>query len=64
MHKFLRRRQVEAATGLPTSTLYELIGKGAFPRPVRLTSRIVGWLETDVTEWQEQRLSEHRREVA
>jgi hypothetical protein len=34
MHKFLRRPQVQAATGLPTSTLYDLIGKGEFPRPV------------------------------
>jgi prophage regulatory protein len=63
MHKFLRRPEVEAATGLPTSTLYELIGKGAFPRPVKLTARSVGWIEADVIEWQKQRLAESGRAV-
>ncbi|MBZ9758428.1 AlpA family phage regulatory protein [Mesorhizobium sp. ESP6-5] len=63
MHKFMRRPQVEAATGLPTSTLYELIGKGQFPRPIKLTPRIVGWIETDVMDWQRQRLAANGRLV-
>ncbi|RWM27789.1 AlpA family transcriptional regulator [Mesorhizobium sp.] len=63
MHKFMRRPQVEAATGLPTSTLYELIGKGEFPRPIKLTPRIVGWIEADVIAWQKQRLVANGRPV-
>jgi len=47
----LRRKQVEARTGLPRSTLYQLIAEGGFPKPVRLASRSVGWLETDINEW-------------
>ena len=42
MQKFLRRADVEAATGLPTSTLYELMGRGEFPKPLRLSPRRVG----------------------
>lgn len=63
MHKFMRRPQVEAATGLPTSTLYELISKGQFPRPIRLGERAVAWLEADVVAWQRQRLAESGRAV-
>ena len=30
--KFMRRREVESRTGLPTSSLYDLIMRGQFPR--------------------------------
>jgi prophage regulatory protein len=48
---FLRRRQVEARTGLARSTIYQYIKDGVFPRPVPLGPRAVGWLESDVSEW-------------
>ena len=35
--KHLRRRAVEQLTGLSRSTIYDLMAKGQFPRPVRLT---------------------------
>jgi prophage regulatory protein len=48
---FLRRKQVETRTGLSRSTIYQYIKDGAFPRPVRLGARAVGWLESDVSDW-------------
>lgn len=48
----LRRRDVERATGLSRSTLYALMADGKFPRPIRLSLRAVGWLESDLQEWQ------------
>ena len=47
----LRRKQVEARTGLARSTIYQHINAGTFPRPVRLGLRAVGWLESDVSNW-------------
>lgn len=64
MHKFLRRRDVEEATGLPTSTLYDMIAKGSFPRPINITPGRVGWLEADVAKWQEARLAEARAKAS
>lgn len=61
---FLRRRQVEAITGLPTASLYEEISKGRFPKPISLSKRRVAWLEDDVAAWQQQRISEARGEAA
>jgi prophage regulatory protein len=55
MHQILRRPAVEAATGLSTSTIYDMMARGDFPRPVRLGKRAVGWRERDVTEWLESR---------
>ncbi len=35
-------------TGLSRRTLYNEISEGRFPKPVQLTTRRVGWPETDV----------------
>ena len=47
----LRRKQVEARTGLARSTIYDHIKAGIFPRPIPLGPRAVGWLESDVSNW-------------
>jgi prophage regulatory protein len=54
----LRREDVERATGLPRSTLYDLVAKGRFPRPIRLGARSVGWLESEILAWQQARVAE------
>lgn len=53
--KYLRRRAVEELTGLSRSTLYDLMSKGQFPRPAKLTGKAVGWRDSDVTAWLESR---------
>ncbi|MBN8440102.1 MAG: AlpA family phage regulatory protein [Thauera sp.] len=47
----LRRRQVEARTGLGRSSLYALIAAGQFPAPIRLSANTVGWLEHEIDAW-------------
>jgi prophage regulatory protein len=49
--RILRRREVEARTGLSRSTLYAQMAEGAFPKPVRLGKRAVGWTESAIAEW-------------
>ncbi len=51
----LRLRQVQAATGLPRSTLYFFIAEGNFPKPVKLGERAVAWRSDDVERWIESR---------
>lgn len=54
----LRRRCVEAQTGLARSTLYKLIRNGNFPAPVKLTgSRAVAWSSDAVNAWVASRIS-------
>ena len=53
--RILRRREVEARTGLARSTIYLYIAKNQFPAPVRLTERAVGWPESEITAWIESR---------
>ncbi len=47
----LRRKQVQARTGLSRSTIYLYIKAGQFPKPVALGPRAVGWVESEVSEW-------------
>jgi prophage regulatory protein len=47
----LRRKQVEARTGLSRSTIYLRIQEGTFPKPISLGARAVGWLEHEIEAW-------------
>lgn len=53
--KHLRRLAVENITGLSRSTIYDLMAKGQFPRPVRLTAKAVAWPESAIAHWLAQR---------
>ena len=46
--QIFRRPEVEARCGLSCTTIYRLMSKGEFPRPVRLTANSVGWLPYSV----------------
>jgi prophage regulatory protein len=48
--RILRKPEVMARTGLPSSTLYTLMAQGKFPRPVKIGERSVGWSEQVVEE--------------
>ena len=49
----LRRREVEARTGLGCSTIYDGIKAGTFPAPVALSSRCVRFRSDLVAAWME-----------
>ncbi|MCE8540279.1 AlpA family transcriptional regulator [Ruegeria pomeroyi] len=53
--KILRRREVESIIKLSRSTIYNLMAKGEFPKPIKLGARAIGWLESDIRDWLNQR---------
>ena len=53
--KIHRLRTVRQITSLSTSTLYAMMARGEFPRPLRLGKRAVGWREADLRDWLESR---------
>lgn len=58
----LRRKQVEARTGLSRSTIYARIAEGNFPRPIDLGGgRAVGWVETEIDSWLKSRINASRQ---
>ena len=50
-----RLPEVVAICGLSRSTIYEMIGRGEFPAPVRLGARAVGWRRSDIEAWLDSR---------
>lgn len=59
-HTILRLPAVKDRTGLSRSTIYLHIAKGIFPSPVNLGPRAVGWLESDISEWLDARITASR----
>jgi prophage regulatory protein len=51
MNQLLRLPQVMERVGLRPTRLYELMGDGSFPKPIRLGERAVAWLESEVDAW-------------
>jgi prophage regulatory protein len=50
--RILRKRGVVEKVGLKGSTLYALMGRGLFPRPVQLAGQsTVGWVEDEIDAW-------------
>lgn len=66
----LRRRQVEARTGFSRSAVYERINPlsprydPAFPKPIKLGAKAVGWLESEIDSWIESRISATRNTIS
>lgn len=56
----LRLQAVECRTGLRKSKLYALMNAGEFPRPIELTTRTRGWLESEVDRWIQDRIRASR----
>ncbi len=51
MTTLLTRPQVEELLGFSTSTLYRLMARKLFPRPVRIGQRAVRWRSADLEAW-------------
>lgn len=56
----LRLPTVKARTGLSRSTIYLRMAQGAFPKPIPLGGRAVGWVEEEIDGWLQQQIAATR----
>ena len=56
-HKILRLPVIKELTGLSRSTIYLRMSNGEFPPSISLGGRAVGWLEGDVNDWLESKVT-------
>ncbi|WP_417438942.1 helix-turn-helix transcriptional regulator [Idiomarina sp.] len=63
--RLIRLPQVKDMTGLGRSSVYKLMSEGKFPKAVTLIGRASAWVESEVVEWIEDRITERdsNREV-
>lgn len=59
--RLVREAERERITGVPTSTCYLLMKQGRFPKPVQIGERSVAWVESELLEWNQQRIQERDR---
>jgi prophage regulatory protein len=60
-HQIIRLPAVLTRTGLSRSSVYLAISRNAFPAPLSLGARAVGWLESDIDAWLESRVALSRK---
>lgn len=51
--RIIRLKDVVKQVGLSASTISRLRESNDFPKPVKLTPRIIGWKLTEINEWLE-----------
>ena len=69
----LRRKQVEARTGLSRSSIYAKLRHNpkrpgdydpTFPKPVSVGAKAVGWIEAELDEWLASQVEKSRKASA
>lgn len=58
--RLIRLKNVIDKTGIPRSGLYLKIYNNQFPKPIKLSTRSVAWIEDEVDQWIEQRIEATR----
>jgi prophage regulatory protein len=64
--RLLRIKDVMSRTGISRSYIYQLVSDGSFPKPAHLVPKgtSVGWLESEIEEWIDQRILERDQEAS
>lgn len=59
-NRLIRRKEVQARTGLGASSIYAMMKNGEFPQCLNLSERRVAWIESDIDKWIAERVASHR----
>lgn len=67
--RVMRIKQLSSVIGLAKSTIYDLLNPSSprhdptFPKPIKLASTSVGWLEVEVEQWIVGKIAERKGSV-
>jgi prophage regulatory protein len=57
LQRIIRKRDLPDFVGLKRTQIEALIERGEFPQPIKLSERAVGWLASEIAEWQQRRIA-------
>ncbi|MCB5301765.1 helix-turn-helix transcriptional regulator [Yersinia bercovieri] len=60
----IRLSEVQRRTGYSKAWLYRLISQKRFPQSIKIGTRSIAFVESEIDEWINQRIAESRKEVA
>jgi len=55
MSRIIRLKEVIKITGLSRSSILSFAKEGSFPKPFKIGVKAMGWLESDIDNWIEDR---------
>jgi prophage regulatory protein len=58
--RLIKLKEVMHNTALARSTIYKYIADGMFPKPVSLGDRAVAWVEEEIFDWIEDKISQRQ----
>lgn len=59
----IRLPEVQRRTSYSKAWIYRLMSQGKFPASVKIGSRAIAFVESEIDEWISQRIAEYRAEV-
>lgn len=59
--RILRLPEVISRCGLRRGSIYSRIKDGDFPSPIRLGANSIGWIESEVDAWLQERIRQSRQ---
>ncbi|RJK65248.1 dipicolinate synthase [Serratia marcescens] len=60
----IRLSDVQRRTGYSKAWIYRLMSLGKFPASVKIGTRAIAFIESEIDDWVNQRIAESRKEVA
>lgn len=57
MINLIKLTSVKSMTGLSKSSIYAMMQKGEFPKCVNIGARAVAWVEAEIQQWIEEKIS-------
>ena len=65
MSKIIKRlNAVKSMVGLSRSTIYAMMAVDEFPQSISLGLRSIGWLESDINDWIDQKVATSKAKKA
>ncbi|CDQ13031.1 AlpA family transcriptional regulator [Klebsiella quasipneumoniae] len=62
-HNLIRLPEVQRRTGYSKAWIYKLLKEKRFPAAVKIGSRAIAFVESEIDDWVNQRIAESRGEV-
>ncbi|WP_454889337.1 helix-turn-helix transcriptional regulator [Serratia quinivorans] len=60
----IRLPKVQRKTGYSKAWIYRLMSQGKFPASIKIGTRAIAFVESEIDDWVNQRIAESRKEVA
>lgn len=60
----VRLCEVKRRTGYSKAWIYRLMSQGKFPSSIKIGTRAIAFVESEIDDWINQRIEESRKEVA